>query len=381
MGVSKKPSNTRSDMPELGRLNVESYLQAHGIAYNIKADGSKTFYRLNACLFDPNHHKNEAAIVQDSSGLLTYQCFHSSCRAYTWKDAREQISGDESLAKYCNGYDPNWRPPGKKKSKQKRLPPQPHPNRPYEHVTNRGTVRINLGRLAHFITVKHFGGRLVFYQGNFYHYDDSWGFWKLVPDYLIGQIIDTEVNNKVNDPPIEKTLKNLSYKTYLHRPEEQEILVKVVVERRGDLLDGVPEALAQRCRFGDRGHALRMGRLPPAQSREKADPQASARARHEPDLGELSVPVDALGSMIEDSGVPRRAAHDSVVLEPDRHQARALELDQAAARRFEPHQAAARGRDTSGPAAVVGVRDGNHPRRHQRSGASRRTRYSPTEGR
>jgi hypothetical protein len=136
MGVSKKPSNTRSDMPELGRLNVESYLQAHGIAYNIKADGSKTFYRLNACLFDPNHHKNEAAIVQDSSGLLTYQCFHSSCRAYTWKDAREQISGDESLAKYCNGYDPNWRPPGKKKSKQKRLPPQPHPNRPYEHVTN-----------------------------------------------------------------------------------------------------------------------------------------------------------------------------------------------------------------------------------------------------
>lgn len=179
--TDKKSSHSSNDRADLGRLNVESYLQAFGITYNIKTEGSKTFYRLDVCLFDPNHSKNEAAIVQSSEGLLTYQCFHNSCRGYTWKDARSLISGKESLAQYCEGYDPNWQPP-KKKSKKKNPPPSTDPDRPYKTETTQGRIRINIGMLADYIKKTHFGDRLVYYQGHYCWYSKEWGYWKPIPD-------------------------------------------------------------------------------------------------------------------------------------------------------------------------------------------------------
>jgi P4 family phage/plasmid primase-like protien len=96
---------------ELGPLDMEKYLNYFGIVFDIKDDGEKTLYRLEKCLFNPDHGPNEASIVVPRIGPILYQCFHASCRGNTWKDARRKISGDRPLREFCTGYDPNWVPP------------------------------------------------------------------------------------------------------------------------------------------------------------------------------------------------------------------------------------------------------------------------------
>lgn len=95
---------------ELGPLDMEKYLNNYGIRFDVKDDGNKTLYRLDKCLFNPDHGPNEASIVVPRQGAILYQCFHASCKAQTWKAARTAISGDKSLAEFCQGYDPNWTP-------------------------------------------------------------------------------------------------------------------------------------------------------------------------------------------------------------------------------------------------------------------------------
>ena len=96
---------------ELGPIDMEKYLNCFGIKFNIKDDGTKTLYRLQKCIFDPNHGPNEASIIVPRQGPILYQCFHASCKNRTWREARRLISGNKSLAEFCEGYDPNWTPP------------------------------------------------------------------------------------------------------------------------------------------------------------------------------------------------------------------------------------------------------------------------------
>ncbi|WP_028316663.1 DNA primase family protein [Desulfatibacillum aliphaticivorans] len=96
----------------LGPLMVEEYLRHYGRELTgIKSDGNKTSYLLKECVFDSSHRDGEAAIVSSpNKPFLTYHCFHDACDGRTWKDAREVISGSEKLARFCEGYDPNWKP-------------------------------------------------------------------------------------------------------------------------------------------------------------------------------------------------------------------------------------------------------------------------------
>ena len=97
-----KPSNN-----SLGRMDVQAYLSHYGIeTVKTKQQAGATFYCLKHCVFDPEHAHNDSAIVQDNDGMLTYQCFHNSCEGRTWKEARQVISGDDSLAQFCDGYNP-----------------------------------------------------------------------------------------------------------------------------------------------------------------------------------------------------------------------------------------------------------------------------------
>ncbi|MBE9571635.1 MAG: hypothetical protein IMF11_13485, partial [Proteobacteria bacterium] len=96
---------------DLGTLDVGKYLEHYGIRYTIKQKGLLALYRLEHCIFDPNHKKNEAAICSFPDRPLTYQCFHDSCSKRTWKEARSVISGSDSLAPFCANYDPNWKAP------------------------------------------------------------------------------------------------------------------------------------------------------------------------------------------------------------------------------------------------------------------------------
>ena len=91
----------------LGKMDVEAYLSHYGIeTVKTKQQTGATLYCLKHCVFDPEHGHNESAIVQDDEGKLLYQCFHNSCQGRTWHDARQVISGDDSLAQFCDGYDP-----------------------------------------------------------------------------------------------------------------------------------------------------------------------------------------------------------------------------------------------------------------------------------
>lgn len=89
----------------LGALDVGRYLRAYGVAYKEKPGRrGATLYCLDHCLFHPSHGPNEASIVSAPGEPLRYQCFHPKCESYTWRDARAKISGDDSLARFCEGY-------------------------------------------------------------------------------------------------------------------------------------------------------------------------------------------------------------------------------------------------------------------------------------
>jgi hypothetical protein len=87
------------------RLNVEAYCSHFGIEVVGTKDvpGGGTMYCLKHCVFDENHGPNESSIIQGTNRKLSYQCFHASCKAHKWKEARYQISGEENLDKWMVG--------------------------------------------------------------------------------------------------------------------------------------------------------------------------------------------------------------------------------------------------------------------------------------
>lgn len=108
-------SGQTTAMPStLGALRVDRYLEHYGRRVTrVKEEPGKqvTRYCLEECVFDQAHKGGESAIVvSPNPPFLTYHCFHESCRSRTWKEAKALISGDDKLAQFCEGYDPNWRP-------------------------------------------------------------------------------------------------------------------------------------------------------------------------------------------------------------------------------------------------------------------------------
>lgn len=111
-GVRKKDSR-----PQLGPLQLDRYLERYGVrvtAVKPAKDGG-TLYAFDQCVFDSSHVGSKccALVSSPTPPYITYQCFHDTCKGRTWKEARELLSKDASLAEFCEGYDPNWRPPEK----------------------------------------------------------------------------------------------------------------------------------------------------------------------------------------------------------------------------------------------------------------------------
>lgn len=80
------------------KLDVRKYLTTNGIKIKkIKDLGNRTLFELKECLFDPSHNGGEAFITQFENGGFDYSCHHGSCSKYTWKDARQKISGTANL--------------------------------------------------------------------------------------------------------------------------------------------------------------------------------------------------------------------------------------------------------------------------------------------
>ena len=183
---TKKTKSKDTSRSTLGPLKLAEYLDHYGQQYKVKQRGGRTLYQID-CLFNPDHHSPDSYIQQDSDGKIIYVCSHNSCSHYRWEDAREKISGKDSLAPYCEGYDPDWKP------KQSSAPPQPpldqdqnaeKPNVAYLTFNQEtGKPLFNPARMANFLEQKF---NPLLHEGKsfgnfFYHYKKDVGVWKWLP--------------------------------------------------------------------------------------------------------------------------------------------------------------------------------------------------------
>jgi len=198
-GPDKKPPSRASSRSALGPLNVEDYLHKYGIPYSAKTSGSKVIYRLDACLFDPSHTQNEAAIIQDQTGKITYQCFHNSCSDRTWHDARDAISGDDSLASFCAGYSP--------------APPQDPaaPSSPYFEGRKYIPLYLKDDLKEHF-------DPMLFDGQEFYHYNDA-GVWCVIEFDAIGKVALEKMAKHAKTSRIQDAIRLLGMDLY--RPPDE----------------------------------------------------------------------------------------------------------------------------------------------------------------
>ncbi len=103
IGNTKELKREISD--PIQRLDVSAYLSHYGVDIaRTKHESDKTIYCLTKCLFDPNHGKGESSVIQGRDGKLAFQCFHNSCQGRKWKDARNIISGNDSLKEFISGH-------------------------------------------------------------------------------------------------------------------------------------------------------------------------------------------------------------------------------------------------------------------------------------
>lgn len=88
------------------KFDIRRYLKYYKIPIvKIKQVETYTLYCLKKCLFEDNHTvnqgaENEAAIGQQESGKLFYQCFHASCKDKKWIDVKDIISGKDDISSF-----------------------------------------------------------------------------------------------------------------------------------------------------------------------------------------------------------------------------------------------------------------------------------------
>ena len=77
----KKPPNKVENQSrgggQLGAMDIGAYLDHYQVKYEIvdrAGSPGRVVYGLYHCLFNLAHGKNEASIIQDPSGLITYHC-------------------------------------------------------------------------------------------------------------------------------------------------------------------------------------------------------------------------------------------------------------------------------------------------------------------
>lgn len=206
------------------KLIVESYLQHYGIEYKVKHDDSRTIYQLKECLFDPSHGNKQASIIEAAGQPLHYQCFHDSCKGRTFVQAREIISGKDSLAPYCEGYNPTRKQSPRATTTQ--APDSPESpgdalqaaaeEKPFLRVNDKGHVTFNPALFAdHLAGVfapvvnegKDFGG--LFYK---YH---SSGLWQLLPVAEILNYACTALNEDAKTNRIADSFSLMQAKKYV----------------------------------------------------------------------------------------------------------------------------------------------------------------------
>ena len=244
---TEKSQSRSSQRPDLGAVDIEKYLQNYGVEYSVKTSGDKTIYNLQHCVFDPSHSNKEASIIQDSKGLITYQCFHNSCHGRTWAEARQTISGDDSLAPFCAGYDPNWRPPArtsrslqskdqdKKSESDAENKNETSKNDDFITFSARGRPTFNVSVMSDHLE-EHFNP--IIYEGKdytkqFYRYHKS-GVWKFFPEAAIRKYVREKLGHYATPEHISRAV-NLFQDQVFKMPRELEFDPMILNVKNGML--------------------------------------------------------------------------------------------------------------------------------------------------
>ncbi len=71
-----------------GEFDVETWLRDHSlsVSHTTHKNGMDIFV-LDECPYDPGHG-DDARVIRQPSGALSFRCFHDSCSGYTWQDLR-----------------------------------------------------------------------------------------------------------------------------------------------------------------------------------------------------------------------------------------------------------------------------------------------------
>jgi len=218
---ARKKTQNRKQKTDLGPLDIERYLDHYGVEYNRKSGpGGVTMYRLEACLFDTNHTRNEASINQASDGMITYQCFHNSCRERTWSEARKIISGDDNLAEFCEGYDPNWKSSPRKPVDVETGGDDGSGNAGYLVKNERGRVQLVQAKMANYLEkqFKPFFFEGYDFSGQFQKYHRS-GVWKPFSKDSIRLVVRNLLGDFAKSSWIDGVIDVLSAQTF--RPPDE----------------------------------------------------------------------------------------------------------------------------------------------------------------
>jgi RecA/RadA recombinase len=89
----EKPTYNNSYNRE--QFSLDAFIRKHNIEVSDTIiSGGATKYILDHCLFNDSHRGKDAALMQDSTGVIAYKCFHNSCNHYHWKDVRLMFEPD-----------------------------------------------------------------------------------------------------------------------------------------------------------------------------------------------------------------------------------------------------------------------------------------------
>jgi P4 family phage/plasmid primase-like protien len=234
-------SGTRRLDNDAGPLDVRLYADHYGVEIrDEQVKNGSTWYRLNACVFDPSHMFPDSAIVQNDDGTVWYHCSHDSCN-YKWGDARREISGSDKIYMFCKNYDPNKEDPDKGKKWKSSKPagkgilrdieivavddkkirvrpdglPCPEKIHPQEFFDFKGKrERFVVLYAARYLAA--WWAPLVWTEGVFYHYKD--GCWRDLDPMILKQTLIIALKERVQANWLVEALTILS--GLIHRKEE-----------------------------------------------------------------------------------------------------------------------------------------------------------------
>jgi hypothetical protein len=77
-----------------GAFQVEEWIGRHHLSVRepIAHDGGRRWV-LEECPFNADHKAPDAAVFENADGRPGFNCFHSSCASYGWRELRERIEG------------------------------------------------------------------------------------------------------------------------------------------------------------------------------------------------------------------------------------------------------------------------------------------------